>query len=112
MQAAGARYIHPEIFGPKVLDWGYREAIANFETQGNNVKEGYKTYMEGIAKKIENSEPDIEAQRQLHKYLTILDKRRGTDYRELFPVIAEEIALAAWRKSLAMLLRTKPWPKR
>ena len=91
MQAAGARYIHPDIFGPKVLDWGYREAIANFETQGNNVKEGYKTYLEGIAKKIETSVPDLDAQRNLQKYLTILDKRRGTDYRDLFPIIAEEL---------------------
>ena len=56
--------------------------------------------MEGIAKKIENSEPDIEAQRQLHKYLTILDKRRGTDYRELFPVIAEEIALVLGKNDI------------
>lgn len=91
MQAAGGDYIHPEIFGPKVLDWGYREAVELFETQGNNVKEGYKTYLEGIAKKIENSKPNIEAQRNLHKYLTILDKRRGTDYRTLFPIIAEEL---------------------
>ena len=91
MQAAGADYIHPEIFGPKVLDWGYREAVEKFETQGNNVKEGYKTYLEGIAKKIENAEPNLDAQRNLHKYLTILDKRRNTDYRPLFPLIAEEL---------------------
>lgn len=92
MQAAGQRYVHPEIFGPKVLDWGYREAVELFKTQGNNVKEGYKTYLEGILKKIENSEPDLEAQRQLHKYLTVLDERRNTDYRTLFPTIYEEIS--------------------
>jgi organic radical activating enzyme len=91
MQAAGQRYVHPEIFGPKVLDWGYREAVELFETQGNNVKEGYKTYLEGILKKIENSEPDIEAQRQFHKYLTVLDDRRNTDYRTLFPAVYTEI---------------------
>lgn len=91
MQAAGERYVHPEIFGPKVLEWGYREAVELFETQGNNVKEGYKSYLEGILKKIENAEPDVEAQRQLHKYLTVLDGRRKTDYRTLFPTIYDEI---------------------
>jgi hypothetical protein len=91
MQAAGNKYVHPDIFGPKVLDWGYREAVEMFETQGNNVKEGYKTYLEGIMKKIENSQPDIEAQKALHKYLTILDERRGTNYKTLFPDIYEEI---------------------
>jgi hypothetical protein len=91
MQAAGENYIHPGIFGPKVLDWGYREAVELFETQGNNVKEGYKNYLQGILKKIENSVPDIDAQKQLHKYLTVLDQRRDTDYRTLFPTIYNEI---------------------
>ena len=91
MQAAGAKYVHPGIFGPKILDWGYREAVELFETQGNNVKEGYKNYLQGILKKIENSVPDVEAQQQLHKYLTVLDERRNTDYRTLFPTIYNEI---------------------
>ena len=91
MQAAGGRYIHPEIFGPEVLDWGYRQALDLFETQGNNVKEGYKTYLDGIAKKIQNSVADIDAQKNLHRYLTTLDKRRNTDYRITFPKIYEKL---------------------
>ena len=91
MQAAGERYVHPEIFGSKVLDWGYREAFELFETQGNNVKEGYKTYLEGILKKIERAEPDLDAQRNLHRYLTVLDNRRNTKYKDLFPLIYDEL---------------------
>ena len=91
MQAAGGRYIHPEIFGPEVLDWGYRQALDLFETQGNNVKEGYKTYLDGIAKKIQNSVADVDAQKNLHRYLTTLDKRRNTDYRITFPKIYEKL---------------------
>jgi hypothetical protein len=91
MQAAGSRYIHPEIFGPEVLDWGYRQALDLFETQGNNVKEGYKTYLDGIAKKIQNSIADVDAQKNLHRYLTTLDKRRNTDYRITFPKIYEKL---------------------
>ena len=62
-----------------------------FETQGNNVKEGYKTYLEGILKKIERAEPDLDAQRNLHRYLTVLDNRRNTKYKDLFPLIYEEL---------------------
>ena len=91
MQAAGGRFLHPEIFGPKVLEWGFSEAIDLFETHGDQVKSGYKMYLDGISKKIAASVPDIAAQKDLHTFLNTTDKRRNTDYRVVFPEIYEEL---------------------
>ena len=91
MQAAGRPYVHPSIFGPKILDWGFRSAVDKIETFHNPVIESNKNYYKGIITSIEQSEPNKELQQQLHVYLTELDNRRGTDYRKLFPIIYDEI---------------------
>jgi organic radical activating enzyme len=97
MQVAGKDFMHPRIFGPKILDWGYNESLdklqqaiqAGLSANGSIGKA--HTYFEGIKKSIENETPDKFQQQELHRYLTELDRRRGTDYRELFPIIYEEI---------------------
>jgi len=88
--------MHPRIFGSKILDWGYNESldklskIAGNDTANGSIGKAH-TYFEGIKKSIENETPDKFQQQELHRYLTELDRRRGTDYRELFPIIYEEI---------------------
>jgi len=96
MQAAGKEWMHPSIFGPKILDWGYNQSIdrlKNISIPGwaNNILPSTLEYFEGIRKSINEATPDKEQQHKLHKYLTELDRRRGTDYRELFPILYEEI---------------------
>ena len=95
MQASGKEWMHPSIFGPSILDWGYNVALdmlSNMTLDGwENPISNTLEYFEGIKKSIEQSSPDKKAQQDLHKYLTELDRRRGTDYRELFPIIYEEI---------------------
>ena len=96
MQASGKDWMHPSIFGPKILDWGYNQSIdmliniAN-ENSESTTRESVIEYLEGIKKAIESDIPNKKAQQELHRYLTELDRRRGTDYRELFPIIYEEI---------------------
>ena len=91
MQAAGRPYVHPSIFGPKILDWGYNDAIDKLQDFDEDIIISSKEYYRGIATSIEKSTPDKKLQKQFHIYLTELDKRRGTNYKELFPVIYDEI---------------------
>jgi organic radical activating enzyme len=89
MKTGGHDYFHPTIFGSVLLDMGYRTAIDIFDPMGDPDKSSYKDYFEGIAKEIAQSKPDLELQKQLKTYLIELDRRRGTDYTETFPTIAE-----------------------
>ena len=91
MQAAGRPCIHPSIFGPQILDWGYTDAINNLETFGEQTLISTKEYWEGIAKSISASTPNKELQKQLHNFLSELDRRRGTNYPALFPVVYDAI---------------------
>lgn len=89
MKTGGREYLHPTIFGPALLDFGYQQAIDQFDDLGDVDKAKYKDYFQGIAKEIRASKPDVELQTQLKTYLIELDRRRGTDYISTFPVIAE-----------------------
>lgn len=89
MKTGGRNYFHPTIFGPKLLDLGYQQAIDMFDTLGDPDKEKYKDYFKGIALEISQSKPDFNLQRQLKTYLTEIDRRRNTNYTSVFPSIAE-----------------------
>ncbi len=96
MQAGGKEWMHPSIFGPQILDWGYNDAISMLEDLNIPGLENVTTkhaveYFKGIKKSIEKSSPNKKAQQDLHKYLTELDRRRGTDYRQLFPILYDAI---------------------
>ena len=89
MKTGGHAYFHPTIFGPKMLELGYQQAINQFDDYGDIDKAKYKEYFEGIAMEIANSKPDLNLQRQLKTYLVELDRRRNTNYVVTFPTIAE-----------------------
>ena len=86
-------YLYPGIFGSKVNDIGLKEAVELFDVNSHgypdSVKVNYKNYMNGIVKEFEQQEPDLFRQKQFKIYLTELDRRRGTNYKTTFPVIAE-----------------------
>jgi hypothetical protein len=88
MKTGGKDFLHPTIFGPKVLDLGFRKAIDQFDDLGDIDKANYKNYFQGIAAEIADSKPDINLQRKLKTYLLELDRRRGTDYVSTFPALA------------------------
>ncbi len=85
--------MYPGIFGDKVLSLGLRKAVDTFDPMAagyrDSVKEQHKLYMNGICTEMETAEPNIVRQKQLKIYLEELDRRRGTDYKKLFPDIAE-----------------------
>ena len=82
-------YMYPGIFGKKINDWGLREAVELFDTNSHghpdSVKVNHKTYMEGIIKEFEHREPSLLRQKQFKIYLNELDRRRGTDWKTLYP---------------------------
>ena len=78
-----------DIFGKKINEWGLREAIELFDTTSygypDSVKVNHKIYMQGIMKEFENREPSLLRQKQFKIYLNELDRRRGTDWKTLYP---------------------------
>jgi len=86
-------WLYPGIFGSKVLDLGLRNAVEIFDPMAagykDSVKAQHKEYMQGIVKEMENAKPNIASQKQYKIYIEELDRRRNTDYRKVFPEIAE-----------------------
>ena len=82
-------YMYPGIFGKKINEWGLKEAIELFDTTSygypDSVKVNHKIYMQGIMKEFENREPSLLRQKQFKIYLNELDRRRGTDWKTLYP---------------------------
>ena len=82
-------YMYPGIFGKKINDWGLREAVELFDTNTDgypdSVKTLHKDFMIGNMKEFENREPNIRGQKQFRTYLNELDRRRGTDWKKVYP---------------------------
>ena len=88
-------YMYPGIFGAKINEWGLREAIELFDTNSHgfpdSVKVNYKTYMQGIMREFDQREPSPRRQRQWKIYMDELDRRRGTDWKKIYPQMYKEL---------------------
>jgi organic radical activating enzyme len=88
-------YLYPGIFGSKINGWGLQEAVEMFDVKSHgyddSVKVNHKTYMKGIISEFDVREPSEKRQRQFITYLDELDRRRGTDWKKIYPQIHEEI---------------------
>jgi len=84
---AGRPYLNPTIFGKAILPLGINQAIEIYESNGDPIKEAQLNNLIGIQKECENTDPDLLQQKLLKSYLNELDRRRGTDYKKLFPTI-------------------------
>ena len=84
-----AMHMYPGIFGKKINDWGLREAVELFDTNTDGYPDSVKTFpkefMIGNMKEFENREPNIRGQKQFRTYLNELDRRRGTDWKKVYP---------------------------
>lgn len=88
MKIAGHDYLHPAIFGKEILNKGFTQSIELFDPMGDPEKIKYKDYLNGIALEIKQTQPNKNLQKQLKTYLIELDRRRNTDYKIVFPEIA------------------------
>ena len=81
-------YLNPTIFGKAIVPLGMSKAIDIFETNGDPIKEAQLNNLIGIKTECENTEPNTWDQKMLKGYIEELDRRRGLDYKKLFPEIA------------------------
>ena len=82
-------FLNPTIFGKDIVPLGMSKAIDVFETNGDAIKEAQLNNLIGIKTECENTEPNGWDQKMLKAYLNELDRRRGLDYKKLFPEIAK-----------------------
>jgi len=81
-------YLNPTIFGKDIVPLGLQKAVDIFETHGDAIKEAQLNNLIGIKTECEKSAPNLWDQKMLRGYIEELDRRRGLDYKKLFPEIA------------------------
>jgi len=79
------------VFGKRVLDWGFNKSVNLLKTHNDIELIKFKEHLRGILKVILESEESHTDQKNLHEYLTKMDKRRNTDYRKVFPILYNTI---------------------
>ena len=77
-------YLQPEIFGAGVFDQDFDRIIQTLD-QNPNYNVSVREHLQGIFKRISGATRDPIRIGQLKTYLTELDRRRGTDWRSVFP---------------------------
>jgi hypothetical protein len=77
----------PDIFGPGVFDQDFTRLLAAMR-EGNPSEVSAKEHMRGIMKQIVAGPRNAERIADLKVYLTEIDRRRGTNWPELFPWLA------------------------
>jgi hypothetical protein len=74
----------PDIFGPGVFDQDF-ERLLDAMRERNPSEVSAKEHMRGIIKQITTTPQNNERIADLKVYLTEIDRRRGTDWTQLFP---------------------------
>ena len=86
-------YLYPGIFGSKINDWGLSEAIELFDVNTNgypdSVKVNHKKFMQGNITEFSKQTSDPKRLKQFKIYLDELDRRRGTDWKKVYPQMFE-----------------------
>jgi sulfatase maturation enzyme AslB (radical SAM superfamily) len=77
---------NPDIFGGKFWKKDLEIALSLMPSETWQEKNSIE-YLRGIAKQIEGTDPRSDLILQLHTHLDELDRRRGTDWTELFPYL-------------------------
>jgi hypothetical protein len=83
----GDRYQHPDIFDYNLWANDFDRIFATMRDVTIEDKEAI-TRMTGLQRRLQNTcKQDLNYIKQLHNYLDELDRRRGTDWRFLFPYL-------------------------
>lgn len=81
--------LDPKIFGSGIFDDDIEEII-RLLPNSTEYEKSQVPYMEGIAKTVAQSKPNIDLIRKLKSYLDEMDYRRGTHWPDVFPWLVEE----------------------
>jgi len=88
MTAMGPSYMDPAIFGPGVFDEDFEKIKAVMPKEFPHELSSIE-HMEGIQKQIASAPKNKRSVDDLKVYLNEIDRRRGTNWKELFPWLAE-----------------------
>jgi len=80
----GPEYLKPYILGDKIFQEDFLEILSLMPVDTEENINAYN-YMQGIAKHINSQNPQTETIRDLITYLNEKDRRRGTNWKSLFP---------------------------
>lgn len=84
MSVMAPNYMDPAIFGPGVFDQDFYDTISEMrESNKNDINA--KQHMEGIRRQIAAAPKNQQLVDGLKVYLDEIDRRRGSDWRSLFP---------------------------
>ena len=86
--APGPSYMKAEIFGNTEFQETYNQILSLMPNETDENKK-IKSYMAGIIKQFENSKFNINEIKKLIIYLDEKDRRRGTDWKIVFPWLKE-----------------------
>jgi organic radical activating enzyme len=89
MSVTDPLWLRPEIFGAGVFDEDFKRILGVMPTATPS-DIATKEHMAGIFKQVENHPRDLGRINDLKVYLTELDRRRGTNWKELFPWLDQE----------------------
>lgn len=81
-------YLQPTILGPEVFNSDFESILSKMPRVADEDEIAYN-YMKGIHSEILNSKFDSERVRDLFIFLQENDRRRGTDWRTVFPWLVE-----------------------
>ena len=98
MSVASPTQLNPKWFGPGVFTQDFERVISVMPTHTPYLA-NYKEYMQGIANSIEQTTRAPAKIKMLEDYLDLIDQRRGTNWRDVFPWLIPEFDQA--RQELA-----------
>ena len=82
-------WMYPAIFGPDVFEQGFTDILFQMR-ETNPMERSAKEHMQGIARQIANGTRNVAMINGLKDYLTEIDRRRGTNWKELFPWLDQD----------------------
>lgn len=77
-------YLKATIFGPGVFDDDFEKVLSLMKQETEEERNAHK-YMQGIARRVKASTKNDQLIGDLFVFLDEMDRRRGTDWRSLFP---------------------------
>jgi len=87
----GRPHLHPGIFGPGYFDQDFEKILA-LMPENNDADIISKRYMHGIVDGVNARPVDLELQKNLKCYLNEIDRRRGTNWTQIFPWLSQELS--------------------
>jgi len=82
----GRDWMHPNVYGQDFWQKDF-SVILNSMVEENYRDKVLKDYMRGIFQQLPKKQPDKIMIAKLHHFLDSLDKRRGTDWRSVYPYL-------------------------